>query len=195
VVYVYTVVYQCIYSKCSLRNLTVTTCWRFKLQPCYPIRVGFISKLFGMMIPSQFGDGWLNQQHWTRKTPTIFGTENRYEPNCHSKRWGSFPNDYNHWEPLGTKLSFKQSISVTMFGLFGVDTWIHSIPRPHLAPLCTGTRLFFATVLLGESIWCHEEGRKWKEKECTSEPWALEPEKALRCHRKVWIYWFTPPKW
>jgi len=29
---------------------------------------------------------------------------------------------------------------------------------------------------------------KWKEKECTSEQWALEPEKALRCHRKVWIY-------
>ena len=50
------------------------------------------------MIPSQFGDGWLNQQYWTRKSPSIFGTENHYEANCHSiLGGGSFPNDYNQY--------------------------------------------------------------------------------------------------
>ena len=178
-------IYVYIYNKCSLRNLTVTTCWRFKLQPCYPIRVGFISKLFGTMIPSQFGDGWLNQQHWTRKIPTIF----HHEPNCHSILDGGV-------FPMTTTISVtirNQIVIQTVHWCHHVWSWHlnplnHCIPRPHLAPLCTGARLFFATVLLGESIWCHEEGRKWKEKECTSERWALEPEKALRCHRKVWIY-------
>ena len=87
------------------------------------------------MIPSQFGDGWLNQQHWTRKSPSIFGTENHYEANCHSILGGGvFP--MTTTSITGTKLSFKQSIGVTMFGLFGVDTWIHwhpkATPRPPL---------------------------------------------------------------